>query len=108
MRLVGLTLLEHVGEFMGDEPSPALRRRHVLAGGEDDVAAKRVGTRLQRSCRQRGGTVGVDPHGREVGTEAVLECGLDRRLERAPGALQRHVDRARRRPRWRLCVRHVR
>ena len=85
----GVALLHDVGELVGDEVLPCSCRRAVLPTGEEDVTTARERTRLHLVVQRASPTVGVDPYGREVRTEAVLHrpahAGVERRTAAAHG-----------------------
>ena len=65
---------------------PSVESGIVGAGAEVDVPAGGEGLRFHGAAEAVRLRVGVHPHARQVGAEAVLEPALHPRLERLPGA----------------------
>jgi hypothetical protein len=71
-----------VGQLVRQDAATVAPRRPILAGGEKDVAADRIGQCVQPPGGLGGMGVGVDPNVAEVRPEARLHERPGRGLER--------------------------
>ena len=81
-------LLEHVREFMGEEPAACHRGRRVLSRREGDVGACREGTSMQPLRAARAALVGVYADPAEVLAETWLHEGAGRLVQRPTATAQ--------------------
>ena len=86
------TLLDGVRQFVREQRSTRRRMRGVLAVSEDDVLADRIGLGPNRGGRRRGMRVRVHAHAPEIAPEARFHQRPHRRIQRAPGRLERGAD----------------
>lgn len=81
---------------MREQPSAGFGVRPVLPGGKRDIAADRIGARVDGLRRCRALAVGMHAHIAEIGAEARLHEAARRRIERPAGRAQ-HLMHDRRR-----------
>ena|ERR1700675_2566515 len=67
------TLLNEMGQLMGQQSAPFVGLRCILAFREYQVAPDRICERIDRSCRADRERIRVHPHLAEVAFEALLE-----------------------------------
>ena len=90
------TLLQHVREFVGDQPAAGVRVRRVFAGGERHIRTDGVGARPDRRRRRRRARVHVQPDPAEIVAETPLHVGAQPRRQRAAAGRQCLFDNGRR------------
>ena len=93
----GSGLLDHVGEFVRQQPVDALRTRLILSRAKHDVAANRVCQTVHRLCRLSRFPICMDPHLAEVMAEAWFEKCAGLRIQRLAGRTKYVVHNERRR-----------